>query len=411
MSLLNAGEHQTALPTEELPVRRLLPLPTPRQKQTIISGGTPGFHRALTRARETARELWIRGCGHSLASPSNPAATVIFDTTAGRRQPQLLTHNDSTTVETPCGLTWHALERWLNQHGFTTPVLPDYLKLSIGGTLSTGGIGTGSTTHGLQADLVERILLIDGHDTYHWCSPTDNPDLFRMALCCQGQLGFLDTAVLRVAPLIPSSHDERNLSHHSLRGLVDFALELPPTVHDYLGTWTPQAITSTLDSTKSPFAIHDDTRRWLARFTRHQRLWADYVLDDNNVAEFADHIAHLLNHPPLANTCQQVLTSIIRRPAKAIPFAFAPTSHSQSTAYAVGVYAMVADTDDPRPTRQALQELLEHCIELGGRPYLAGIHDLDLTLARRCYGNDIDQLRDLRTRHATNIMATVIPGC
>lgn len=39
------------------------------------------------------------------------------------------------------------------------------------------------------------------------------------------------------------------------------------------------------------------------------------------------------------------------------------------------------------------------CSELGGRPYLYGVNNLDRALADRLYGNNLDQLAQLRAAH------------
>jgi cytokinin dehydrogenase len=92
--------------------------------------------------------------------------------------------------------TWKELLDFTFKHQLTVPVVTDYLRLSVGGTLSIGGLGGSSFNKGSQADnvLALRILTFDGQILS--CSKTENEELFHAALCSLGQMGIILNATL-----------------------------------------------------------------------------------------------------------------------------------------------------------------------------------------------------------------------
>src|SRR5689334_18682158 len=83
------------------------------------------------------------------------AAGVVV--VAWRAERATLTAIDTERVEVTADSPWLDVERRLNALGRSAPVLPDYLDLTIGGTLSVGGYGVRSVAHGAQVDHVERL--------------------------------------------------------------------------------------------------------------------------------------------------------------------------------------------------------------------------------------------------------------
>ncbi|WP_279634987.1 FAD-binding protein [Streptomyces sp. MJM8645] len=105
-----------------------------------------------------------------------------------------------TNATVDAGVTWAQLtDATLNQ-GLTPPCLTDYLHLSIGGTISIGGIGNTVQKHGLQADTVESIDIITGTGHLLTATPTKNPDLFHAALAGAGQFGIIIRATIKLIP-------------------------------------------------------------------------------------------------------------------------------------------------------------------------------------------------------------------
>jgi cytokinin dehydrogenase len=114
-------------------------------------------------------------------------------------------------VEVDAGVTWAALLRATLARGLAPPVLTDYLDLSVGGTLSVGGVGGTSWRHGAQVDNVDELSVVTGEGVLVRCSESEERDLFEAVLAGQGQCGLIVGARLRLAPA------------HSRVGVFNFA--------------------------------------------------------------------------------------------------------------------------------------------------------------------------------------------
>ena len=369
----------------------------------------------IAAAGQHGDQVTLRGAGHSCNGQTVTNGLLLENFSPHEAAGPHIVDVGDGYVELPAFLSWYAVERELNTRGRAVPVLTDYLYMSVGGTLSVGGLGLNSIVHGLQVDQVRRIRLIDGQGTARWCSTEEHPELFRFALGGLGQVGFIDRAILRTVPYRRFGHLHR-VHHASAAEMARFAVRLAaePDVDHYnaningnqfyseIGWFHAEEISpcQTPDCTiipDLPFFLHERRERWVAAFPGRVRIWTDYVLPPDRFGTFIDTIENLRQQPPLSGSLKGMYVLLIRRPTGFTHFAFGPAPYD-SVVLGLGVYAMV-DQRDARTivrTRQALRSLLELCCELGGRPYLYGMNSLDGTLLRNLYGSDLDQLAVLR---------------
>lgn len=108
----------------------------------------------------------------------------------------------SAWVSAEAGATWSAVLDAALAYGLTPPVLPDYMELSVGGTLSVGGIGGASHVYGPVVDQVRSLDVVtyDGSPVAD-CSPDHHADVFFGALGTGGSGGIITSAEL---PLVPA---------------------------------------------------------------------------------------------------------------------------------------------------------------------------------------------------------------
>lgn len=106
---------------------------------------------------------------------------------------------DDSSADVDAGATWRSLVETAVPMGLTAPVLTGYINLSIGGTLSVGGI---STTHsrGAQVDNVRALQVVTGRGDVTWCSPRHHRGLFEAALGGLGQCGIITRAIVDLIP-------------------------------------------------------------------------------------------------------------------------------------------------------------------------------------------------------------------
>jgi FAD/FMN-containing dehydrogenase len=122
-------------------------------------------------------------------------------------------HVDQTHADVDAGLLWRDLVVRAATVGARFPALTGYLKLTVGGTLSVGGISPAYRL-GAQVDLVDELQVVTGSGHTLWCSRDDEPDLFLSALAGLGQVGVITRARLRMTTT-PSAVRLHLLDHSS----------------------------------------------------------------------------------------------------------------------------------------------------------------------------------------------------
>jgi FAD/FMN-containing dehydrogenase len=109
--------------------------------------------------------------------------------------------------------------------GFTPPVLTGYIGLSIGGTLSVGGISSGNA-RGAQVDHVRELEVVTGEGDVVVCSERRHKDLFEAVLAGLGQCGIITRAVVDLVPapttvrVYPLNYVDNDVFFRDLRTLL-----------------------------------------------------------------------------------------------------------------------------------------------------------------------------------------------
>lgn len=142
-------------------------------------------------ARQHGTPMAARGAGHS----TNGQAQVEDGTVVDMRSLDTIEVADRS-ARVGAGATWRSVLSETLRHGLTPPVLTDFLGLSVGGTLSVGGMGGASFRHGAQVDKVTELEVVTGRGTLEPCSASTNRDLFEAALAGLGQCGIIAGATI-----------------------------------------------------------------------------------------------------------------------------------------------------------------------------------------------------------------------
>lgn len=107
---------------------------------------------------------------------------------------------DADSAYVDAGVTWADLTDAALAHGLTPAALTDYIRLSVGGTISIGGIGGTVQKYGLQCDTVREIEIVTGDGRLRTASPTVHSELFNAALAGAGQVGIIVRARISLVP-------------------------------------------------------------------------------------------------------------------------------------------------------------------------------------------------------------------
>ena len=136
--------------------------------------------------------LTARGSGHSTFGRSQVDGGIVVDMSALRGIGAV----EDGQVVVDAGATWGKVIAATLQEGLTPPVLPDYLDLSVGGTLVVGGIGGTTAALGAVSDNVLELEVVTGHGETVLCAAGD--ELFDAVLAGLGQVGVITRATLRL---------------------------------------------------------------------------------------------------------------------------------------------------------------------------------------------------------------------
>jgi FAD/FMN-containing dehydrogenase len=135
------------------------------------------------------------------------------------------------------GIKWRALVEHLAPQRLSPPVLTNNLDVTVGGTLSTGGLGVASWRHGTQADNCLELEVVTGAGEIVRCSADQDRDLFDAVRAGMGQFGVITEAKLKLRRYQP-----RYRSFYLLYDNLSFLLKDLETLmneerFDYLESW------------------------------------------------------------------------------------------------------------------------------------------------------------------------------
>ena len=170
---------------------------------------------AMRWATEHGSDIAARGQGHSIYGRSQVDGGIVVDMIALNRIHDL--GDDRVAVD--AGATWRSVLEATLPRGLTPPVLTNYLDLSVGGTLSVGGIGGTTHRYGLQTDNVLELEVVTGNGQQLTCSPTECADLFDAVRAGLGQFGIITRATIGLVPA-PDRVRRYTLGYSSLAGMA-----------------------------------------------------------------------------------------------------------------------------------------------------------------------------------------------
>ena len=148
----------------------------------------------VRRVARAGMRVAVRGGGHSQGGQSLTDGGVVLDTTGMDR----IRPAGPGLVRAQGGVQWGALVDALRAGRLLPRVLPDFGALTVGGTLSAGGLGTTSHRYGAQVGQVEQLEVVTGTGERVRCSATRNEDLFNAVRSGQGQFGIIAEAWIRL---------------------------------------------------------------------------------------------------------------------------------------------------------------------------------------------------------------------
>lgn len=145
-----------------------------------------------------AHDIKIAARGQAHSTDGQSLAALMVDMSALSRVHSI----DDVAADVDAGATWKDVLAASIPLGLTPPSLTGFVGLSLGGTLSMGGISAGPD-RGAQVDYVQELEVVTGEGRVVRCSESENRDLFDGVLGGLGQLGIITRAVVELVPAMP----------------------------------------------------------------------------------------------------------------------------------------------------------------------------------------------------------------
>ncbi|KAI6688797.1 hypothetical protein NL676_025625 [Syzygium grande] len=146
-----------------------------------------------------------RGHGHSINGQAQAAGGVVIKMSAAgpaaaKGWPAPRVAAEERYVDVWGGELWIDVLRSTLERGLAPKSWTDYLYLSVGGTLSNGGISGQAFNHGPQISNVYELDVVTGKGDIVTCSEEKNSQLFHAVLGGLGQFGIITRARIALEP-------------------------------------------------------------------------------------------------------------------------------------------------------------------------------------------------------------------
>ena len=196
-----------------------------RQPLAVLKPGSVSDVVKLVQfARHNNIKVAARGQGHSTQGQAQVEAGVVVDMNTLATVHEI----NPTNALVDGGTRWLDLLTQTIPQGLTPPILVDFLELSVGGTLSLGGIGSQSFRFGPNVENVLELQVVTGEGELVTCSATHNVALFNAARSGLGQFGLIVRARVRLIAAPPNAR----LYHALYSSLPSFLSDLERLIDD-----------------------------------------------------------------------------------------------------------------------------------------------------------------------------------
>ncbi|MGH9375708.1 MAG: FAD-binding oxidoreductase [Terriglobia bacterium] len=190
-----------------------------------------------------------RGAGHSQSGQSL-SDQIALDL----RDLNRILHIDRQGEAVVCqaGVTWRRLLDALLPKGLSPPVLTNNLDVTLGGSISTAGLGVASWRFGTQADHCLECEVVTGSGEAVRCSSNLNLELFDAVRAGLGQFGVITEITLRLRRHKPNVrtfyllYDDLNVL------LSDLQILMEEERFDHLEAWCAPLVQGFKTTTEQP---------------------------------------------------------------------------------------------------------------------------------------------------------------
>jgi cytokinin dehydrogenase len=241
----------------------------------LLPGSDEDVAATVRWAAERGRRFAAQGNRHSVFGRAQAGDGIVADLRRLRAVHDV--QDDRVVVD--AGATWREVLAATLPRGLAPPVLPDYLDLSVGGTLVVGGVGSRTWRSGVVADNVLELRVVTGRGQRISCSTARNPRLFDAVRAGLGQVAVITGATL---PLVPAPRmvrrfllfypdlatmlaDQRLLAREPRFEVVQGAVLAAPPAAGRSGSRSSRSSPGARRTTASCWPAWPTTGRWRSR--------------------------------------------------------------------------------------------------------------------------------------------------
>lgn len=161
------------------------------------------IQKVVVFAGQYQMKVTMRGIGGAAYGQTQWEDGITIDSTSFKTMNFVTDKAGNTMLDVRPGALWSDVVDFAMTRNLAPAVLPDTLQISVGGTLSVGGIGETSYRLGAQVDHVTELDIVTADGVLHHCSATKNSELFHRALGGMGQFGIIVRARIQLLQAPP----------------------------------------------------------------------------------------------------------------------------------------------------------------------------------------------------------------
>jgi cytokinin dehydrogenase len=409
----------------------------------LLPGSTEDVAKMVKFCKRRDIKVGARGQGHTTFGQSQVDAGLVIDMSTLNQIHSI----SATEAVVEAGAQWRALTEQSVAMGLTPPVLTGYIQLSIGGTLSVGGISS-TNRQGAQVDRVKELEVVTGEGQIKTCSECHNSDLFEAVLGGLGQCGIITRATIDMIPapqmvrqyILPYVDNGMFFSDMNIlleRGEIDdvFCLWLPDAEGNlvynmFCGKFFDPASppddahllrdlegfsVQTVDQSYLNWVLRTDVIidffKAIGLFNGVMHPWFDVWLPHESVEQYVGDVIPTLTPEDVGST-GFVLLFPQKRSKLTRRFFRVPNNTEWVFLFDILTAAAVPgfDADFHRRMLDRNRRLFEQARDLGGTRYPIGSLEFDKQDWKRQYGKDWNDFKKLKKRFDPEGILTPGPG-